>query len=70
MIGQEVKPISILTNQKYIFIHSVKSDQHFCLNCYKERLKELDQYQQYFGWLKDRPSEVEMELIDALREEY
>ncbi|AOA00667.1 hypothetical protein CKN73_06455 [Carnobacterium divergens] len=68
MIGQEVKPISILTNQKYIFIHSVKSDQHFCLNCYKERLKELDQYQQYFGWLKDRPSEVEMELIDALRE--
>ena len=41
MIGQEVKPISILTNQKYIFIHSVKSDQHFCLNCYKERLKSL-----------------------------
>lgn len=48
MIGQEVKPISILTNQKYIFINSVKIDQNFYLNCYKDILKEIDQYQNYY----------------------
>lgn len=57
---------TILTNQKYIFIHSSKNDSFFCLDCFKERTKELKSYQQYFGWQEDQPNRLESEIIDTL----
>ncbi|MFD1900427.1 hypothetical protein GQR36_11295 [Enterococcus termitis] len=67
MIEQNESMI-ILTNQKYIFLHSAGNKQTFCLDCYKERLKELDQYHEYFGWVTDQPNPVEIEMIDVLKE--
>ncbi|MFD2306602.1 YcaO-like family protein [Enterococcus termitis] len=66
MIEQNESMI-ILTNQKYIFLHSAGNKQTFCLDCYKERLKELDQYHEYFGWVTDQPNPVEIEMIDVLK---
>lgn len=57
---------TIITNQKYIFIHSTKNDLFFCLNCFKERTKELKCYQQYFGWKEDQPNRLESEIIAML----
>ncbi|ACA41481.1 YcaO-like family protein [Lysinibacillus sp. fkY74-1] len=57
---------TIITNQKYIFVHSSKNDSFFCLNCFKERTKELKSYQQYFGWQEDEPSHLEAEIIATL----
>lgn len=66
MIEQN-ESVTVLTNQKYIFLHSAENRQAFCLACYKERLRELDQYQEYFGWVTDQPNPVEIELIDVLK---
>lgn len=60
--------IPIFVNKKYIFIGPREEQNAFCFNCYKSRLKELDLYENYFGYSEDQLSITELEILEELKD--
>jgi len=60
------KEDNVIVNQKYIFLPPINTENSFCLECYKLRMKELDLYEEYFGGEVGELNFYELQLISEL----
>lgn len=58
----------VIVNEKFIFIGPIKANNIFCIECYKERMKEINLYDYYFGYKSSSITAIEEDLVEYLKE--
>lgn len=58
----------VIVNEKFIFVGPMTEDNIFCIECYKERMKEINLYDYYFGYRSSSVTESEEDLVEYLKE--